>query len=47
MWSECEDERAEEGTCDPEATSLDKILVLQSFDHTPYKVQLAGLALLG
>lgn len=29
------------------ATSLDKILVLLSFDHTPYKVQLAGFALYG
>jgi hypothetical protein len=42
----CKDERAE-GTCDMGATPLDKILVLQSFDHTPYKVQLAGLALHG
>jgi len=42
----CKDERAE-GTCDTEATPLDKILVLRSFDHTPYRVQLVGFALHG
>lgn len=43
---ERKDERAE-GTGDTEATPLDKILVLRSLDHTPYKVRFAGLVLHG
>ena len=43
---EYKDEHAE-GTCDTGETPLDKILVPRSFEHTPHKVQFAGLALYG
>ena len=42
---ERKDERAK-GTCDMEATLLDKVLALRRLDHTPFRVQLTGWTIL-